>query len=41
MQLQKWTVVNRRWFAPESRSTRKQWAALSQIRRAIDEVLKE
>ena len=25
MQLQKWTVVNQRWFAKGSRPTRQQW----------------
>lgn len=25
MQLQKWTVVNRRWFAKDSRPSKNQW----------------
>lgn len=39
MQLQKWTVVNRRWFAPESRPTRKQWAEMIRSKQISGKIL--
>ena len=39
MQLQKWTIVNRRWFSPESRPTRKQWVEMIRSKQIAGKIL--